>query len=59
MRPDGTIVVQLRAEGPDGTIGDALFTYPPSHERYQKVLDHLGGLRPGESKQVPPWPDEE
>lgn len=57
MRNDGTIVLHLRAEGPDA-IGDARIEYPPSHERYQYVLDHLGGLRPGEDKPVPPFPDE-
>ena len=56
MDPDGTIVLQLRAEGPGGAIGDALLRYPPSHEEYKEVLTHLGGLKPGESKPVPPWP---
>lgn len=57
MEPDGTILLMLRAEGPGGIIGDALLRYPPGHERYQVVLEHLGGLRPGESKPVPPWPE--
>lgn len=57
MRPDGTIVLQLRAQtGP--TIGDAQFTYPPDHPQYHEILEHVGGLEPGESKPVPPWPDE-
>lgn len=55
MEPDGTIVLQLRAEGPGGSIGDALFRYPPDHPEYRSVLDHLGGLHPGEGKPVPPW----
>jgi hypothetical protein len=57
MEPDGTIVLQLRAEGPQGAVGDGRFTYPPSDKNYQEVLTHLGGLKPGESKPVPPWPD--
>ena len=56
MDPDGTIVLQLRAEGPDGVLGDALIRYPPSHKDYKDVLAHLGGLKPGQSKPVPPWP---
>ena len=56
MDPDGTIVLQLRAEGPDGVLGDALLRYPPSHKDYKDVLTHLGGMKPGESKPVPPWP---
>jgi hypothetical protein len=56
MDPDGTIVLMLRATAP-GITGDARITYPPSHAEYQNVLKHLGGLKPGESKSVPPWPD--
>lgn len=54
MGGDGTIVLQLRAET-GGTIGDAQFVYAPDHPQYQQILDHLGGLAPGESKPVPPW----
>ncbi len=58
MKEDGTILLQLRAEGPGGIRGDALLTYPPGHPEYKKILKHLGGLRPGEEKPVPPWPAE-
>jgi hypothetical protein len=53
---DGTIVLMLRAEGQDAA-GDAMLTYPKSHKDYQMILGHLGGLKPGETKQVPPWPE--
>lgn len=56
MRPDGTIVLDLRAEGP-GMYGLAQAVYPPSHPQYQYVLNHLQGLRPGEEKLVPPFPE--
>ena len=56
MTPDGTIVLTLRAQGAGGTIGDGRFTYPKGHKEYDAVLKHLGGLKPGESKLVPPWP---
>ena len=56
MDPDGTIVLLLRATGP-GVVGDGRITYAPTHAEYQNVLKHLGGLKPGESKPVPPWPD--
>ncbi len=55
MESDGTIVLQLRAEGPGPTIGDALFKYPPKDPQYAKILAHLGEIHPGESKPVPPW----
>ena len=47
----------LRAEGPGGMRGDAKFTYPPSDPQYQMVLEHVGGLEPGATKSVPPWPE--
>ncbi len=55
MRPDGTIVLDLRAAQPGGAIGDAQLTYAPSHRDYQMILKHLGGLKPGEVKPVPPF----
>ncbi|MBZ5542648.1 MAG: WG repeat-containing protein [Acidobacteriia bacterium] len=57
MEADGTIVLQLRAEGPNGQIGNGLLRYPPTHPRYQEVLRHLGGLKKGEVKAVRPWPE--
>jgi hypothetical protein len=57
MKEDGTIILDLRAEGPGGLKGDARFIYPPTHERYESILKHLGGLEPGETKPVPPWPE--
>lgn len=60
MEHDGTIVLRLRAASDDGdTIGDGLLTYAPDHRDYKEVLRHLGGLEPGESKPVAPWPDAE
>lgn len=58
MKPDGTILLQLRAEGPGGAEGDALLTYPKSHPKYGYVLKHLGGLKPGQTKPVAPFPPE-
>ena len=57
MRGDGAIILSLRAEGPGGIVGDGQVTYPRSHPKYQEVLAHLGGLKPGQSKPVPPWND--
>lgn len=59
MVDDGTIQVWLRAEGPGGLHGDSFLTISPTDDRYQQWLHHLGGLKPGESKLVPPWPDSE
>ncbi len=57
MSADRTIVLQLRAEDPKThAIGDARLVYPPSHAQYAEILKHLGGLTPGQSKPVRPWP---
>ena len=55
---DGSITLVLRAEGP-GMHGDAQFVYQPNDPMFPKVLQHLGGLEPGQTKPVPPWPDDE
>jgi membrane-bound lytic murein transglycosylase B len=57
MKADGTIQLMLRAEG-GGAVGDALLVYPKTHPKYEYVLKHLGGLKPGQSKPVPPFPPE-
>lgn len=57
MDPDGTIRMRLKAEGIPGLVGYANFDYPPDHPEYQEVLEHLGGMQPGEKKLVPPWPN--
>jgi hypothetical protein len=36
--------------------GDALLKYKPQDAEYRRILEHIGGLKPGETKPVPPWP---
>jgi hypothetical protein len=55
MKPDRTLVLQLRASGPGGAVGDGLFEYTPSHPQYAEVLKHVGPITPGQSKPVKPW----
>lgn len=57
MNDDGTLVLRLRAEAEDGTVGEGFFTYAPGDPDYESVLKHLGGMKPGESRAVPPWDD--
>lgn len=54
MDPDGTILLQLRAEGP-GYIGDGLLRYRPGQAGYDAVRAHLPALRPGVTVPVPPF----
>jgi hypothetical protein len=55
MEEYGTILLQLRGEGLKGLTGDALIRYSPDHSEYNNILRHLGGLKKGEVKEVPPW----
>jgi len=58
MASDGTITLHLRTEGkPD--LGDGLLVYREDDPNYKKILNHLGGMRPGEIKYVKPWPEKE
>jgi len=58
MRNDGTIVLQLRAEGEGHLTGDSLHEYFPGDPNYEYVLRHIGPISPGESVFVKPFPDE-
>jgi len=53
MRPDGTLELDLR--GPSGA--QSRVVYLTTHADYKKTLAHLGGMKPGDEKPVPPWPD--
>jgi hypothetical protein len=57
MTPDGTITLRLRAEGAGGLVGEGNLTYKRGNPRYNEMLHHIGGLKPGETKPVPPWKD--
>jgi len=58
MLVDGTIVLYLRAETDSGGLGDAQFSYRPDDPDYEKIKTHIGGIKPGDKKPVPPWPRE-
>jgi hypothetical protein len=59
LEPDRTLVMQLRAESKDKALGDALLRYKPDDPAYRRMLDHVGELKPGERKPVPPWCQQE
>lgn len=56
MRPDGTLEMSLRTETTDGTIGEAFLVIAPADPRYEDMVAHLGGIKPGEGKPIPPFP---
>jgi len=54
MTEDGTITLRLRSL-PPGPIAEGTLRYAPGDPRYDEIVRHLGGIRPGETKPVPPW----
>jgi hypothetical protein len=53
--PDGTLHLMLRARGPRGELGEALKVCRPTDADYKSMVKHLGGIRPGELKRIPPF----
>ena len=58
MEDDGTIVVRLRRTA-DGIHVSGTVSYRVDSPHYKEVLNHLGGMKPGETKLVPAWDDPE
>jgi hypothetical protein len=56
MADDGTIVVNMRRTA-DGMNVSGIIKYRVNDPNYRDVLDHLGGMLPGETKLVPAWDD--
>jgi hypothetical protein len=54
MQDDGTLTLHLRLTSDGKAVSDTL-VYKVSDRAYDNVLRHLGGLRPGETKQFSPW----
>ena len=59
MQKDGTIELSLRTVASDGTIGEAMLAVGPDDERHASMVKHLGGIKPGEGRPIPPFPAEE
>ncbi len=57
MEADGTIVLHLFARGPGGMHGQGVLRYAVSDPKYKEILEHVGPLKPGETRPVRPWPD--
>jgi hypothetical protein len=56
MAEDGTIIVNLRRTT-TGMNVSGIVKYAVDNPHYKEVLDHLGGMKPGETKLVPAWDD--
>jgi hypothetical protein len=56
MLDDGTLTLHLRLTSDGRPINDYL-TFRVGDRAYDSILRHLGGLRPGDTKQFRPWKD--
>jgi hypothetical protein len=56
MQDDRSLVLHLRLTSDGKDIDDTL-TYKRTDRGYDDVLRHLGGLRPGDTKNFSPWKD--
>lgn len=54
MAADGTLLLQLRINSPDGAVGEGVVKIKPGDPRYDKVVRHIG-IKPGQVKPMPPW----
>jgi hypothetical protein len=57
MLDNGTILIGIRGPAVDGPL-QAVLMVEPGDTNYQQIIDHLGGLKPGETKSIPPWPNQ-
>ena len=55
MAADGSLDLALRSL-PPGPIAEALVHYATSDPHHRATLDHVGGLKRGETKLLPPFP---
>ena len=58
LEKDGALTVSLLAESTQSgqpIIGHSQTSYQPKAPEYQMYLRHLGGLKRGESKNIPPF----
>jgi len=56
MEKDGTLVLRLSSY--DERVGgraEGVLRYPPAHHQYQSILDHVGEIKPGQTKAIKPW----
>jgi hypothetical protein len=56
MSADGTITLHLNRTA-DGQFLDGTLTYRVGDPDYRETLDHIGQLKPGETRPVRPWPE--
>ncbi len=51
----GTITLRLRSKEEGMTAANGLYQYPVGHPQYDYIAQHVGRLRVGQWKSVPPF----
>ena len=59
MAKDGTLRLHLRTTAEDGTVGEMMMVVPPKDPRHPGMVQHLGGIAPGQAKPIPPFAEPE
>ncbi|HEY9756608.1 MAG TPA: hypothetical protein V6C97_15680 [Oculatellaceae cyanobacterium] len=54
LEKDGTLTMHLMRDG-EGHYLDAQFSYKKTDKDYGETIKHIGGIKPGEHKLVPPF----
>lgn len=55
LQTNGELWMRLHSAEPGMPVAEALQIVKPDDPRYATYLEHLGGLKPGESKSIPPF----
>lgn len=58
MLENGNLKVVHRAAGASGLTASVVIEYKPQDEEYQQIIAQVGGLKAGETKRLPPLPDQ-
>jgi hypothetical protein len=58
MKSDGVLEMMLRTVARSGAIGETMMVVEPNDSRYKAMVAHLGGIKPGEARAIPPFPAE-
>lgn len=59
MDENRNVILDLRATDGAGAVGVGRLVYGPAHAQYEMLLEHVGGLEPGEQKPVTPFPEDD
>ena len=56
MDGEGTITLRLRSVS-QGMVAETVRTLAPQDPEYAATIEHLGGIKPGESRVIPAYPN--